>query len=79
MNLLTNSSVVNLYQLAFFMLQPVAITLEDFAVYLGKKAGLKESSKIYLIFQRRTSKHSDLQGLRGPLGVGGPLHGSPTR
>jgi hypothetical protein len=54
MNLPDNSSVVNLYQLAFFMLQPVAITVEDLVVYLGKKAGLKESSKIHLPIQRRS-------------------------
>jgi hypothetical protein len=37
------------YQIYFFMLQPVAITIEDFAIYLGKKAGLKESCTIALI------------------------------
>jgi hypothetical protein len=47
MNLTTSSNVNNLNQVAFFMLQPVAITVEDFAVYLGKKAGLKESRKFY--------------------------------
>jgi hypothetical protein len=54
MNMPTSSSVVNLYQIAFFMLQPVAITVEDFVVYLGKKAGLKESSKICPAVQRRS-------------------------
>ena len=54
MNLPDNSSIVNLYQLAFFMLQPVAITVEDLVVYLGKKAGLKESSKICPAVQRRS-------------------------
>jgi hypothetical protein len=54
MNIPTSSSVVNLYQIAFFMLQPVAITVEDFVVYLGKKAGLKESSKICPAVQRRS-------------------------
>ena len=53
MNLPDNSSVVNLNQLAFFMLQPVAITVEDLVVYLGKKAGVKESSKNHLPVQRR--------------------------
>jgi Membrane bound O-acyl transferase family len=33
------------YQFLFFMMQPVAITIEDFAIYLGRKAGLKESCK----------------------------------
>ena len=37
-------------QFAFFMMQPVAITIEDFAVYLGKKAGLKETCKYSFIF-----------------------------
>ncbi|KIX08170.1 uncharacterized protein Z518_02826 [Rhinocladiella mackenziei CBS 650.93] len=32
-------------QFIFFMMQPVAITIEDFAIYLGKRAGLKESWK----------------------------------
>jgi hypothetical protein len=41
----TSSSANNLNQVAFFMLQPVAITVEDFVVYLGKKAGIKESRK----------------------------------
>lgn len=33
------------YQFMFFMFQPIAITLEDFAIYLGKKAGVKKSCK----------------------------------
>ncbi|ETI22461.1 hypothetical protein G647_06536 [Cladophialophora carrionii CBS 160.54] len=33
-------------QFYFFMIQPVAITVEDFAIYMGKKAGLKESCKL---------------------------------
>jgi hypothetical protein len=33
------------YQFIFFMSQPIAITIEDFAIYLGKKAGIKESCK----------------------------------
>lgn len=33
------------YQFIFFMSQPIAITIEDFAIYLGKKAGVKESCK----------------------------------
>ncbi|KEF56429.1 uncharacterized protein A1O9_08010 [Exophiala aquamarina CBS 119918] len=33
------------YQFVFFMSQPIAITIEDFAIYLGKKAGVKESWK----------------------------------
>lgn len=33
------------YQFMFFMIQPVAITFEDFAIYLGQKAGIKESCK----------------------------------
>jgi hypothetical protein len=36
------------YQFYFFMIQPVAITVEDFAIYLGKKAGLKETCKFWL-------------------------------
>jgi hypothetical protein len=32
-----------LKQLAYFLVQPLAITAEDFVVYLGKKAGVKES------------------------------------
>ncbi|KAE9371052.1 hypothetical protein N431DRAFT_425742 [Stipitochalara longipes BDJ] len=43
MNLPSSSSANNLNQAAFFMLQPVAITFEDFVIYLGKKAGVKES------------------------------------
>jgi hypothetical protein len=50
MNLTTTSGRNNLDQVAFFMLQPVAITAEDFVVYLGKKAGLKESRKTGLPF-----------------------------
>jgi hypothetical protein len=46
LNVTTSSSKNNLNQVAFFMLQPVAITVEDFVVYLGKKAGLKESCKL---------------------------------
>ena len=42
----TSSNANNLNQAAFFMLQPVAITVEDFVVYLGKKAGIKESRKV---------------------------------
>lgn len=29
------------HQFLFFMMQPVAITVEDLAIYLGRKAGLK--------------------------------------
>jgi hypothetical protein len=47
MNMPTSSNANNLSQVAFFMLQPVAITLEDFVVYLAKKAGVKESRNIY--------------------------------
>jgi len=43
MNLATSSGANNLNQIAFFMLQPVAITVEDLVVYLGKKSGIKES------------------------------------
>jgi hypothetical protein len=32
-------------QFLFFMMQPVAITIEDSAIYLGRKVGLKESCK----------------------------------
>ena len=32
-------------QFWFFMLQPVAITIEDFAIYVGKKANIKDSWK----------------------------------
>jgi hypothetical protein len=46
MNITSSSSENNLNQVAFFMLQPVAITFEDFVIYLGKKAGVKESRKI---------------------------------
>jgi hypothetical protein len=47
MNLPTSSNANNLNQVAFFMLQPVAITVEDFVIYLGKRAGVKESRKCY--------------------------------
>ncbi|EXJ58575.1 hypothetical protein A1O7_06002 [Cladophialophora yegresii CBS 114405] len=30
-------------QFYFFMIQPVAVTVEDFAIYVGKKAGLRQS------------------------------------
>jgi hypothetical protein len=30
-------------QFYFFMIQPVAITVEDFAIYLGRKAGLEDT------------------------------------
>ncbi|PMD36334.1 hypothetical protein L207DRAFT_516028 [Hyaloscypha variabilis F] len=43
MNITSTSSENNLNQVAFFMLQPVAITFEDFVIYLGKKAEVKES------------------------------------
>lgn len=31
------------FQFSFFMMQPIAITIEDFAIYLGKRAGLSET------------------------------------
>ena len=33
------------YQFYFFMIQPVAIMVEDFAIYLGKKADLRDNCK----------------------------------
>lgn len=33
------------YQFLFFMVQPVAITMEDFAIYLGKRQGLCDTCK----------------------------------
>ena len=33
------------YQFLFFVIQPVAITAEDFAIYLGKKAGFRDTCK----------------------------------
>lgn len=33
------------YQFYFFMIQPVAISLEDLAIFLGKKAGLRDTCK----------------------------------
>jgi hypothetical protein len=53
MNLITSTSENNLNQVAFFMLQPVAITAEDFVIYLSKKAGLKKTCKINLLCQTR--------------------------
>lgn len=44
-NLPTSSNYNNISLLAFFMLQPVAITFEDFIIYLGKRAGAKKSCK----------------------------------
>ncbi|KAJ9607725.1 hypothetical protein H2200_007803 [Cladophialophora chaetospira] len=38
-------SVMVWYQFYFFMIQPVAITVEDFAIYLGKKMGLQDNWK----------------------------------
>lgn len=45
-NVTTSSHENDMNQVIYFMLQPVAITVEDFVIYLGRKAGLKESSKM---------------------------------
>jgi hypothetical protein len=44
-------------ELTYFFLQPFAVTLEDFVIYLGKKAGVKKSCKSS---QFRGSKHNEL-------------------
>jgi hypothetical protein len=33
------------YQFYFFMIQPIAITVEDFVIYLGRKLGWKDTCK----------------------------------
>ncbi len=38
------------YQFYFFMIQPVAITVEDFAIHVGKKAGLRDTCKSSLLW-----------------------------
>ena len=40
------------YQLAFFLLQPFAITFEDLVIHLGKRAGVKASCKLTLLHAR---------------------------
>lgn len=42
------------YQLAFFLLQPFAITFEDLVIYLGKRAGVKASCKFIHVPARTT-------------------------
>ncbi|RDL35145.1 uncharacterized protein BP5553_07076 [Venustampulla echinocandica] len=49
MNATTSSHENNMLQLTFFLVQPVAITIEDFAVYLGEKWGAKKSWKTKLL------------------------------
>lgn len=39
----TGGEKVNQNQLVYFLIQPLAITAEDVVIYLGKKAGIKQS------------------------------------
>lgn len=43
LNVTSSTPQNDMNSLIFFLIQPLAITLEDFAVYLGKKAGVKSS------------------------------------
>ncbi|KAL2066309.1 hypothetical protein VTL71DRAFT_2380 [Oculimacula yallundae] len=43
MNLASSSSDKNLLQLAYFFMQPIAITFEDVVINFGKKAGIQKS------------------------------------
>ncbi|KAL5325817.1 hypothetical protein ACEPPN_006950 [Leptodophora sp. 'Broadleaf-Isolate-01'] len=43
LNLPSSSTKNNWNQLAYFFMQPIAITVEDIVIYLGKKAGIKKS------------------------------------
>jgi hypothetical protein len=36
-------------QFLFFMLQPVAITFEDYVIHLGKKLGIRPSGKLTIV------------------------------
>jgi hypothetical protein len=68
LNLPESSNANNLNQVAFFMLQPVAITAEDFVVYLGKRAGLKESRKFYAMPSMQILMMWALLGLTRAIG-----------
>jgi hypothetical protein len=46
------------YQLAFFLLQPFAITFEDLVIHLWKRAGVKASRKLTLL-PARTKLNTD--------------------
>ena len=39
------SSTFARYQFYFFMIQPVAITIEDFGIYIGKRLGMVDTCK----------------------------------
>ncbi|KAH6717988.1 membrane bound O-acyl transferase family-domain-containing protein [Leptodontidium sp. MPI-SDFR-AT-0119] len=45
LNLPSSSTKNNWNQLAYFFMQPIAITVEDIVIHLGKKAGIKKSWK----------------------------------
>ena len=47
------------YQFYLFMIQPVAITMEDAAIYLGKRAGLKDTCKFVGRMRQIRSDHAD--------------------
>lgn len=44
-----SSGANNWRQATFFLIQPIAISFEDFVIYLGKKAGIKKSWKTKLL------------------------------
>ncbi len=46
-------------QFAFFMMQPVAITIEDFAISFGRSIGLKENRERSSEVTRLTMNHSN--------------------
>lgn len=49
LNVTSSTPQNDMNSLIFFLIQPLAITLEDFAVYLGKKAGVKSSWKTKIL------------------------------
>jgi hypothetical protein len=46
-------------QFAFFLMQPVAITIEDLAISFGRSIGLKENRKRTSEATRLSVNHSD--------------------
>ena len=64
-------------QLIYFLIQPLAITFEDFIIYLGRKAGVKESCKsLKTRFEQVKGRRlNSRQGKRELLEKFGPLLG----
>lgn len=47
-NIPDSSAANNWRQATFFLIQPIAISFEDFVIYLGKRTGIKKSCKLIL-------------------------------